>query len=135
MKKFKQAGNFTLAAGILLTLASLAHFFLGYPAVNETIRAENAGPETAQTLRVIWIFSSITMCAMGLWAVFLSGDLKTGSRRARMQGLMWGTALLLFAAVGQTFEFPNYHLMSFGVIGLLVLLPLLISSAAFRNAG
>jgi hypothetical protein len=125
MKAHHIAGNFVLAVGILLALASLGHYFVGYPDINQLIKSENVGAETARTFRIIWIFSSITMCLLSIWAIFLSKDVKAGQRRAWWQGLLLGAGLILFGSIGQTFGFPNFHLMGFSFIGLLAVVPLL----------
>ena len=132
MKSHKIVGIFALAAGILLALASLMHYFTGYPAINEILTRENAGPETSETLRVIWIFSSITMCLSGVWGIFISKGLKTGQKSAWWQGLALGLGMVLFCVATQFFGFPNYHLLMFGVIGLLLVVPLLIGKRNFQ---
>ncbi|MBI5917298.1 MAG: hypothetical protein HY842_18165 [Bacteroidetes bacterium] len=133
MKSHKISGNFALVSGILLTLASLMHYFTGYPAINEMLAKESVGPETSQTLRVIWIFSSITMCLSGIWGIFISRDLKAGRKSAWWQGLLLGTGLVLFCVATQFFGFPNYHMMVFGVLGLLLVVPLLVNAGSFKD--
>jgi hypothetical protein len=129
----KVSSRLVLVAGILLILSSLAHYFAGYPEINKMLADENAGPQTAETLKVIWIFSSITMFLSGLWCVFLHYDLKDDGRRVWWQCLAVGTGMLLFSIVAQFFGFPNYHLMLFGVIGLLILVPILVRGRASRR--
>jgi hypothetical protein len=126
MKSHKVIGNFALTAGILLALSSLMHFFSGYPAINEMIAKDNAGPETAHTFRVIWVFSSITMCLMGIWGIFISKGLKGGQKSAWWQGLALGLGMVLYCVAAQFIEFPNYGMLLFGVIGLLLVVPLLL---------
>lgn len=50
-----------LVAGGFLALGSLLHYFSGYPMVLATLEQEKVTGETAGLLKVIWIFSSITM--------------------------------------------------------------------------
>lgn len=127
MKSHNIIGNFALAAGTLLALSSLMHFFSGYPAINEMIAKDNAGAETAHTFRVIWVFSSIAMCLMGIWGIFISKGLKAGQKTAWWQGLVLGLGMVLFCIAAQFIEFPNYGMLLFGVIGLLLAVPLLVA--------
>ena len=131
MKSHKIIGNFALAAGILLALSSLMHFFGGYPAINEMIAKDNASAETALTFRVIWVFSSITMCLTGIWAIFISKGLKAGQKSTRWQCLALGLGMVVFCIAAQFIEFPNYDMMLFGVIGLLLVVPLVAGSGRF----
>ncbi|MBK9014345.1 MAG: hypothetical protein IPM82_09765 [Saprospiraceae bacterium] len=132
MKSHKIIGNFALAAGILLALSSLMHFFSGYPAINEMITRGNAGAEIAHAFRVIWVFSSITMCLTGIWGIFISKGLKAGQKSAWWQGLALGLGMVFFCLAAQFIKFPNYGMMLFGVIGLLLVVPLLIGKRNFQ---
>lgn len=126
MKSNSIISNFALAAGVLLALSSLMHFFSGYPAINEMIAKDNAGAETAHTFRVIWVYSSITMLLTGIWGIFISKGLKAGQKSAWWQGIALGLGMLLFCAAAQFIEFPNYGMLLFGAIGLLLVGPLLV---------
>ncbi len=132
MKSHKIIGNFALTAGILLALSSLMHFFSGYPAINEMIARDNPSAETALAFRVIWVFASITMCLTGIWGIFISKGLKTGQKNAWWQGLALGLGMLFFCLAAQFIEFPNYGMLLFGVIGLLLVVPLLLGKRSFQ---
>ena len=132
MKSHKIIGNFAFTAGILLALSSLMHYFAGYPGINEMLAKENGGAETSLTLRVIWVFSSITMCLTGIWGIFISKGLKAGQKSAWWQGLALGFGMLFFCVAAQVIEFPNYGMMLFGAIGLLLVVPLLAGSGKFE---
>ncbi len=133
MKSHNTIGNFALAAGILLALSSLVHGFSGYPAINDIIAKENAGPETAHTFRVIWVYSSFTMLLTGIWGIFIAKGLKAGQKSAWWQGMALGLGMVLFCIAAQLIGFPNYGMLLFGVIGLLLVVPLLVGKGRFLH--
>src|SRR5690606_20738785 len=115
------------SVGILLLLFSVMHFFGGYPAINEVIKTDGVGEEGARTFREIWIFSSITMALMGAWALFISKPLKNADKSAWQQGALISLGLIFFGSVTQVFHFPNWGMLMFSFVGLILLLPLLLS--------
>lgn len=133
MKSNNTIGNFALAAGVLLILSSLMHFFSGYPAINEIIAKENAGPETSHTFRVIWVYSSFTMCLTGIWGIFIAKGLKNGQKSAWWQGITLGLGMILFCLAAQVIQFPNYGMFLFGVIGLIFVTPLLLAKSNYLS--
>ncbi|HYV91778.1 MAG TPA: hypothetical protein VE978_08345 [Chitinophagales bacterium] len=121
--KSKFAAYCTMVGGILLMLFFIPHFFLGYPAVSDLLRKENADADLTFSVQNIWIFSSITMLLCGIWATFLGYHaLKTNSRK-RLEQLLLGLGITLFALIGWLHPFSNWQLFIFFFPGLLILVP------------
>jgi len=121
--KPKFAAYCTIAGGILLILFFTPHFFLGYPAISDLLRKENVSTELAFAVQNIWIFASITMLLCGIWGTSLGYHaLKTNARK-RLEQVLLGFGITLFALVGWFHPFPNWQLFIFFVPGLLILIP------------
>lgn len=117
-----------LVGGLLLFLTSIAHFFLGYPNINNVLEAENSGAEVTHLLKVIWIFSSIAMALCGIWGMFIGISIRKNLRYTKKQALSLGSGIAFFGLYGFMSPFPNIHLGIFLIIGLLILIPALFLS-------
>lgn len=120
--------NTTLAAiilvgGALLFMASFPHFFLGYKLINTTMVDDNSGEVLTRLVRIIWIFSSITMALCGIWGMFIGISIRKNLRYAKKQALSLGLGISAFGIYGFTNPFPSYTLGIFLVCGLLILIP------------
>ncbi len=121
-----------LAAGVLLMVAALARAL----SINNLVIAASTGDISrhyAASVLVDWSLSSMLMLLTGIWLLFLSGDLKRRQRRAWVQALIIGLALMLFGS-GFWYRYPaSLHLPFFLMLGLLILLPLLIYAKEFKE--
>jgi len=111
-----------IIGGCLLSFASFIHFFSGYPAVNALLEQGNSAKELIQTVRIIWIFSTITMFLCGVWGVNIGNALRKGTA-TQWPGMLLGAGITLFGFIGFFIGFPNYHILAFSVPGLLIFLP------------
>lgn len=121
--KSKFASYCTMTGGILLMLFFIPHFFLGYPAISDLLRNESLSTDLLVSVQNIWIFSSITMLLCGVWGISLGYQiLKTGARK-RLEQLVLGFGITLFATIGWLHPFPNWQLFIFFFPGILILVP------------
>jgi hypothetical protein len=71
------------------------------------------------------------MCLTGIWGIFISKGLKAGQKSAWWQGMALGLGMVLFCIAAQLIEFPNYGMLLFGMIGLLLVVQLLVGKGRF----
>lgn len=120
-------------AGALLLLMTFLHATWGWAEVVTAIKLGDAGPAIANTFRAIWIFSGMMFLLSAIWIFFLVSELRQLKRRAWWQGIFIGLGYT-GCAVGCMLMTGFYgHLAAFGLIGLLLLIPLLLWAASFRN--
>ncbi|NNF32712.1 MAG: hypothetical protein HKN68_01300 [Saprospiraceae bacterium] len=120
--------NTTLAAiiligGMMLFLASMAHYFIGFRIIREAMSNDGTGPEVSELLNIIWIFSSVAMALLGIWGMFIGISIRKNLRYTKKQALSLGSGITLFGIYGFSSPFPNLHLGIFIVIGLFILVP------------
>ena len=112
-----------LAAGMLLALASVFYFFMGYPMIHEALESDSSGAEVAKLLKMVWVFSTITMALCGIWAMFIGISIRKNLRYTKKQALSLGSGIAFFGLYGFVNPFPNFKLGLFLFIGLLILIP------------
>ena len=112
-----------LAGGILLLIYTFFHAYTGYPMINGLLDEASAGEDLTRTVRVIWVFSSFTMALCGLWALFLYREMASQGEKSNRQLIVLGLAITIFGLYGFAQGFPNWHLLSFVLPGLLILIP------------
>lgn len=120
--------NTTLAAiiligGMMLFLASVAHYFIGLHMIRVAMANDGTGAEVSELLNSIWIFSSVAMALLGIWGMFIGISIRKNLRYTRKQALSLGTGITLFGVYGFSSPFPNLHMGVFIIIGLIILIP------------
>lgn len=133
MAKEKILYNCARYTGFMLLGATVLHATLGTAEVLNGIKVGDVRPAIAETLRTIWIYSTIMLFLSACWTFFIARGLRELSRRAWWQGVLIGLgyaggAIFTMAVIG-----VRPHLVAFAVIGLFLLVPLLIFSGAFRS--
>jgi hypothetical protein len=132
MRATSTAHRFVFSAGVLLIGTSFAHFLN----INETLVAEKTGDIAkayVASVTGMWIFSGMCMLLLGIWLLFLSKDLKSGSRKAWWQAVIIGVCLTAFGIIcWQLFPAALYFLY-FSLIGILLLVPLFTPSRRHRS--
>ena len=133
MSKEKTISSCARIAGILLLVCSVLHATLGTSDVLMGIKTGDVRASMADTVRTIWIYSTIMLVLSGIWTLFLAGELKQLKRRAWWQGIFIGLGYTggSVGAIMATKVQP--HLIFYGVIGLLLLLPLIFWAGSFRS--
>jgi hypothetical protein len=109
-----------LVAGCLLVLSSMAHAFLGWPAVLAELNEINASAEFISGLRAGWLFGSTSMLAFGLIVLVYAVQLWRGKDAERKPSAIIAVCYLIFG-IGAFFT-TNFdpHFIGFIVIGLIV---------------
>lgn len=114
--------SLNLAAGFLLILFSVIHYFQGYPELKQIIIQENATPKLSHILKLIWVFSSTTMLLCGLWALSIYRQISLFNFSVKKDGFILGLGLLLFGIYQLLNPFHDFHLFQFVVPGILLLI-------------
>jgi hypothetical protein len=126
MKLNKILYRSSVLAGILLILAGVARSL----SVNNLLIAIETGDISrpfAASVLIDGVFSSLLLLLMGIWILFLSGDLRKLQRKAFNQVLLIGLFLILFGAFFW-YKYPrSFHLAFFLLVGLLLFLPGLLA--------
>lgn len=134
MAKERIIYNSARFTGFLLLGATVLHATLGTAEVMTGIKVSDVRPDISETLRIIWIYSSIMLFLSACWTFFIAGELRQLSRRAWWQGVLIG----LGYAGGSIFAMATIgvrpHLVAFALIGLFLLVPLLIFAGHFKSA-
>jgi hypothetical protein len=133
MVKEKLIANCARVAGVLLLLSVIPHSTLGWAEVMTAIKLGDINRGMANTVKSIWIFSSMMLVLSGGWTLFLASELRQLKRRAWWQGVFIGLGYS-GSAIGCMVMTEVYaHLVGYALIGLLLLVPLLIWAPSFRN--
>lgn len=120
-----------LLIGLLLLITAGAHTLNMSDAVI-AIKTGDIASSQASSVFSVWIFSSISMLLIGIWLIFLSGDLKRLSRRAWWQALFIGAGLSGFSLISWS-RFPReFHLFYFLLLGMGLLVPLLLNFRKYK---
>ncbi len=109
--------------GLLTFIQFFPHAFLGMPSVLEHIQKGEIQPAAAQSMQMIWLYSSVMMLLSSIWLFFLAKPVKEGKHVARLQVLYLSIGLLAFGLgcsyIAQTVFNPLFF---FTVEGILLLL-------------
>jgi hypothetical protein len=133
MTKEKFIANSARVAGSLLLLSVIPHSTLGWAEVMTAIKLGDINRGMANTVKTIWIFSSMMLVISGVWVLFLVNELRQLKRRAWWQGVFIGLGYS-GSAIGCMVMTEVYaHLVGYAFIGLLLLVPLLIWAGSFKN--
>ena len=120
--------------GFLLLGASIIHSTVGSAEVLNAIKTGQVRQPASDNLMAVWIFSSIWVFLSGLWVLFIAAELRKLMRKAWWQGVLIGLGYSA-GAIGAIATVGFYiHLAAFGLIGLLLLLPLLFWAGSFRGS-
>jgi hypothetical protein len=124
----------TIGTGLLLLLTAVAHFLN----INETligIKTGDIAPAYASEAFGMWVFSGTGMALIGLWLLFLAGDLKRRLPKAWWQVLLISFSLAGFSLVSW-WQYPrSLHFLYFLLIALMLLLPLLAGAHSYFKSG
>ena len=128
----KVAYRCAIVVGIFLIVASL----LKAVSINNILTAINTGDIAkiyAGTIVIDSGFSSLLLLMVGIWLLFLSKDLKAWQRRAWSQATLIGLALVIVGG-SLWYVYPaSLHLPVFLVLGLILLVPLILSGKNFKQ--
>jgi peptidoglycan/LPS O-acetylase OafA/YrhL len=124
LKKRNIAYTISIVCGVMLWVTSIVHM-LG---LNDTLIALKIGDISKAyeaNLVIIWIFGGVCMFLLGAWLLFLSPELKKGSKKAWRQVLVISISLCLFG-LASWLEYPKVvHVLYFFLVGLLLLIALM----------
>jgi hypothetical protein len=133
MQKGKLFYTSARLAGILLLGATAFHCTLGTAEVLTAIKVGEVMPSMVPTLKNVWIYSSIMLFLSALWVFFLAKDLSLLRRKAWWQGILIGLGYTGGAIGAMLWAGIQAHLVAFGVIGLVLLIPLLFRAGMFKS--
>ncbi len=85
-----------MVVGILICLSFFPHAFLGMQGVLDHIEKGEILPAAANSMRKIWLYSSIMMLVSGIWLLSVTPHILIGSHIARIQVLVLGIGLIAF---------------------------------------
>mgnify|MGYP001609595745 CR=1 FL=1 len=98
MNRQRVAGAILTVGGLFITLASLPHAFLGWPALRDGLQQGQASPDTILTAASGWLFGSFAMATLGIVALVSASQLRRGHEEARWQAVVVGASYVLFGA-------------------------------------
>ena len=133
MAKEKIVYNCARYTGFMLLGATVLHATLGTAEVLNSIKIGDVRPAIAETLRTIWIYSTIMLFLSACWTFFIAGELRQLSRKAWWQGILIGLGYAGGSIFTMSLIGVQPHLVAFAVIGLFLLVPLLIFARHFRS--
>ncbi|HEX6181651.1 MAG TPA: hypothetical protein VFZ47_10425 [Chitinophagaceae bacterium] len=133
MSKEKTIHTCARLAGVLLLMSSVLHSTLGTSEVLMGIKTGDVRASMADTIRAIWIYSTIMLVLSGIWTLFLAGELKQLKRKAWWQGIFIGLGYTGGSIGAIVVTRVQAHLIFYGLIGLLLLLPLTLWAGSFKS--
>jgi len=132
MKENKTIPGIALFTGILLILASFLHL-LNINDILVAVKTGDVAPSHEANIVIIWILAGVFMLLLGIWLLFLSGDLRRLRRKAWWQAFIIGLALG-GSSVFCWIQYPRAeHVLFFLLIALLLILPLLLYTRKFSS--
>ena len=133
MPKEKIISSCARLAGFMLLVSSVLHSTLGTSEILMGIKTGEVRAGMADTFRIIWIYSTIMLILSGIWTLFLASELKQLKRRAWWQGLFIGLGYTGGSVAAMVVTQAQAHLIFYGMIGLLLLLPLIRWAGSFKS--
>ena len=131
MSQNKTVSRVALVIGVLLIITAGLHS-LNMSGAVIAIKTGDISPSQASAVLSVWLFSSMSMILLGIWLIFLSGDLEKLSRRAWWQALIIGAGLAGFSLISW-YHFPrDFHLLYFLLLALCLLVPLFSNRGKFK---
>lgn len=133
-------GNLAIFAGTILFMAGLAHNGLGFPALTEAISQKlialpsinqiGSGALSQEEIKFNWLYLGLNLNILGLVIIFLSSELKKGTKTAWIINITLGMFFLVIGLIiaGYVREVHPIVVSSI-IVGLLLFFPLLI----YRN--
>lgn len=109
-----------LAGGSLLLLSSVAHAFLGWPAVSTAIKDTNATAELTTDIAIGWLFGSVAMLAFGLIVLLFGVRLWQGKTADRRPVIVIAVCYFGFGLGAFFWTHFHPHFIGFMVIGFIV---------------
>jgi hypothetical protein len=133
MAKERIIYNTARLTGILLVGAAVIHATLGTAEVMTAIKLGDVRVSMADTVRTVWLYSTVMLLLSAVWVFFIAGELRQMKRRAWWQGIFLGlgyagSAITAIVTIG-----VYVHLVAFALIGLLLLLPLIVWAGHFKS--
>ena len=119
-------------AGILLMIATILHASWGTAEVLTAIKIGDIKPAMINTVKNVWVYSSIMLFLSALWVLFIARDLRKLQRRAWWQAVFIGLGYTGGSIAAMAWTSVQVHLVAFGLIGLLLLLPMLRWAGSFK---
>jgi hypothetical protein len=116
----KTRGIIGLIGGILLLLSSLAHAFVGWPLLRQTLETAGNAPDTIGATAAGWLFGSVAMAAFGVIVTIVAVGTLKGKRPTTMPAAVIAAAYLLFGVTAFIARDLNPHFLLFVATGVLV---------------
>ena len=121
-------------AGILLMLAAVLHASWGTAEIVMAIKTEDIRPTMVDSVKNVWLYSSIMLFLSGIWVLFIARDLRRLQRRAWWQAVFIGLGYTGGSIAAIAWTRVQVHLIAFAAIGLLLLFPALLFVGSFRSS-
>lgn len=121
MNRQRVAGAILTVGGLFITLASLPHALLGWPALRDGLQQGQASPDDILTAAIRWLFGSFAMAALGIVALVSASQLRRGIPAAGSQALVVGASYMFFGAWAMVYVGSwSPHFLAFMVLGAAV---------------
>jgi uncharacterized membrane protein YqgA involved in biofilm formation len=124
----------TLLSGCFLLLLVLLHATLGFNEILLGVKTGAINKDYSQSVKINWIFSSVSMFLISCWILFLSKDLRLLQRRAWWQGIIASGGLIFLGCTGIYLDHDTYFFLVFILCGLILFVPLILYAFKFRNS-
>lgn len=126
--------------GWFMIAVSLPHSLLGLQELRAALATTAANQALSDTLisniKIIWIFSGVTMLLIGMWVLFNAKEIKALERRAWIECYITSSAILFFGVAfflrNPTFP-QSLHMIGFIAAGLILWLPLMVYRNEFKR--
>ena len=109
----------TLISGMFMLVSSLAHAFLGWPALESLLLAAGVDAETTAALGVGWHFGSMAMAVFGLIVFAISWQHLRGKTPSMLPVSFIAAGYVVFGLTAYIARDLNPHFLMFAVTGLL----------------
>jgi hypothetical protein len=119
--------------GLILLIVASIHSTVGTAEVVTNIKVGGIMPSLVQVFKNVWVYSSMMLFLSGIWVLFLARDLGRFQRRAWWQGVLVGLGYAGGSITAMSWAGIQAPLVLTFILGLLLLLPLLMRSGAFKS--
>jgi divalent metal cation (Fe/Co/Zn/Cd) transporter len=130
----------TIIFGWFMIAVSIPHSLLGLLELKKGLDnpqlQQLLGNQLVDNIKIVWVFSGVTMMLIGMWVLFNAKEIKAMQRRAWVECYVTSSVILFFGTIFFLLNphFPqSLHMIGFIIAGFILWIPLMLYRSNFRH--